>query len=37
MSKENTYIGAAKATVEQNNEDPKASQHNRQNGQLTSL
>ncbi len=31
------YIGAAVAMVEQNREDPKASQNNKQNGQLTSL
>ena len=31
------YIGAATATVEQNSEDPKASQNIKQNGQLMSL
>ena len=37
MSKENMYIGAAAATVEQNNEETEASQNNKQNGQLMSL
>jgi hypothetical protein len=31
------YIGAAVATVEQNKEEARASQNNKQNGQLISL